>query len=135
MTKGYVDEEVSRGKPTYDPNEAGVALVDTGERRPCGERTIAGQDMTGIRNKAVKSRCNHCRDETHWMDNCPHLQVAGEALEALRKKNTTAPQLLHAGEEKDNGGESDDDPSLSELEGVALVSPAAGIVVRLDPDK
>ena len=61
--------------------------------------------------------------------------MTGEALEALRKKNTTALQLLHTGEEKDNGDESDGDPSLSELEDVALVSPAAGIVVRLDPDK
>ena len=85
--------------------------------------------MTDIRNKTDKSGCNHCRDKTYWMDICPHLQVTGEALEALRKKNTAAPQLLHAGEEKDNGGESDDDPSLSELEGVALVSPAAVIVV------
>ena len=58
-----------------------------------------------------------------------------KAIEALCKKNMAAPQLLHAGKEKENGGESDDDPSLGELEGVALVSPAAGIVVRLDPDK
>ena len=29
----------------------------------------------------------------------------------------------------------DDDPSISELEGVALVSPATGIVVRLGPVK
>ena len=69
------------------------------------------------------------------MDNCLHLHVTGEVLQALRTKNTAAPQLLHAGEEKDNRGESDDDTSLSELEGVALVSPAAGIVVRLDTDK
>ena len=61
------------------------------------------------------------------MDSCPHLHVTDEALEALRKKNTAAPQLLHAGEEKENGGESDDDPSLSKL--------AAGIAVRLEPDK
>ena len=61
--------------------------------------------------------------------------MAGEVLEALRKKNTAAPQLLHAGEEKEKGGESDDDPILGELEGVVLVLPAAGIVVRLDPDK
>ena len=39
------------------------------------------------------------------------------------------------GEEKDKGGELDDDPSISELEGVALVSPATGIVVRLGPVK
>ena len=37
--------------------------------------------MTGIKNKAGKSGCNHCRDETHWMDNCPHLHVTSEALE------------------------------------------------------
>ena len=68
MTKGYVDEEVPRGKPRYDPNEDGVALVDTGERRPRGGQNCAGQDMTSIRNKAGKSGFNHCRDEIHWMD-------------------------------------------------------------------
>ena len=91
--------------------------------------------MTGIRNKAGKSGCNHCRDEKHWIDNCPHRHVTGATLDALRKKNTPAPQLLHVGKEKDKRGESDDNPSLSELEGVALVSPAADIIVRLDPDK
>ena len=91
--------------------------------------------MAGIRNKAGKSGCNHCRGEKHWMDNCPHQHVTGAALDALRKKNTAVPQLLHAGEEKDKEGESDDDPSLSELEGVTLVSPAASIVVRLNTDK
>ena len=101
MIKGYVDEEVPRGKPRYNPNEAGVVLVDTGDRRPRGGRNGAGQDMTDIRNKAGKSGCNHCRDETHWMDSCPHLHVTGEALEALRRKNTAAPQLLRAGEEKE----------------------------------
>ena len=44
MTKVYVGDEVPRGRPRYDPNEAGVALVDTGERRPCGGRNDAGQD-------------------------------------------------------------------------------------------
>ena len=63
------------------------------------------------------------------MDNCPHLHVTGEALAALRKKNTAAPQLLHVCKEKDKGGESDNDPSLGEMEGVVLVSPASGIVV------
>ena len=135
MIKGCVDNEAMRGRPRYDPNEAGVALIDMGERSPRGGQNGADQDMTGIKNKADKSGCNHCRDKTHWMDNCPHLHVTSEALEALRKKNTAAPQLLHAGEEKDKGGESDNDHSLGELEGVALVSPAAGIVVRLDPDK
>ena len=71
----------------------------------------------------------------HWMDNCPHRHVTGEALDALHKKNAAAPPLLHADKEKDKVGESDDDGSLIKLEGVALVSPAAGIVVRLDPDK
>ena len=61
--------------------------------------------------------------------------MAGAALNALRKKNTAAPQLLHASKEKGKGGELDDDPSFSELKSVALVSPAAGIVVPLDPDK
>ena len=75
--------------------------------------------MIGIKNKAGKNGCNHCRDETHWMNNCPHLHVTSEALEALHKKNAAAPQLLHAGDEKDKGVESDDDPSLGELEGVA----------------
>ena len=42
MIKGYVDEEVPRGKPRYGPNKAGVALVDTGERRPRGGRSGAG---------------------------------------------------------------------------------------------
>ena len=68
---------------------------------PRSRRNGTAQDMTGIRNTAGKSGCNHCCDETHWIDNCPHLQVTGEALEVLRKKNTIAPQLLHAGEEKD----------------------------------
>ena len=130
MTKGYVDDEVPRGKPRYDPNDTVVALVDTGKRRPRGRQNGAGQDMTGIKNKAGKSGCNHCCNETHWMDNFPHLHATGEALESLRKKSTAAPQLLHAGEEKDKGGESDDDPGLGELEGGALVSPAAGIVVN-----
>ena len=67
--------------------------------------------MTGIKNKAGKSGCNHCRDEKHWMDNCPHRHVTGAALEALCKKNMAALQLLHMGEEKDKGGESDNDPS------------------------
>ena len=88
MTKGYVDEEVPHSKPRYDPNQARVALVDTSELKPRGGQNGAAQDMTGIRNKAGKSGCNYCRDETHWMDNCPHLHVTGEALEALRKKNT-----------------------------------------------
>ena len=57
--------------------------------------------------------------------------MTGTALNALRKKNTAALQLLHAGEEKDSGGKSDDDPCLGDLGGVALVSPAAGIIVRL----
>ena len=95
MIKGYVDKEVPRGKPRYDPNKAGVALVDTGERRPRGRQSGAGQDMTSIKNKVGKSGCNHCCDETDWMDNCPHIHVTGEALEALRKKNTAAPQVLH----------------------------------------
>ena len=38
-------------------------------------------------------------------------------------------------EEEENEGESDDDPSLGNLEGVALVSLATGIIVRLNPDK
>ena len=60
ITKGYVDDEVPRGKPRYDPNQAGVALVDTGERKPRGGRNGTAQaDMTGIRNKAGKSGCNH----------------------------------------------------------------------------
>ena len=93
--------------------------------------------MTSIKNKAGKSGYNHCRDEKHWTDDCLHRHVTGTALNALRlrKKNTDAPQLLHTGKEKDKGGESDNDPSLGEPEGVALVSLAAGIVVRLDPDK
>ena len=49
MTKGYVDDEVPCDKPRCDPNEAGVAPVDTCERRPRGGRSGAGQDMTGIK--------------------------------------------------------------------------------------
>ena len=33
MIKGYVDDKATRGRPRCDPNEAGVALVGTGERR------------------------------------------------------------------------------------------------------
>ena len=116
MIKACVDKEMPRGKPRYDPNKASVALVDKGEPRPRGGQGGAGQDMTGIKNKAGKSGCNHCRDETHWMDNYPHLRVTGEALEALRKKNTGAPQLLHEGEEQENEGESCDDPSQIKIE-------------------
>ena len=33
MIKDYVNDGVPRGRSRYDPNEAGVALVDMGERR------------------------------------------------------------------------------------------------------
>ena len=56
-------------------------------------------------------------------------------MRCYAKKHTAAPQLLHVGEGKDRGGESDDYPSLGDLEGVALVSPAAGIIVRLSKRK
>ena len=130
MIEGYVDDKAVRFKPGYDPNEAGAALVDACDRRQRDGRNEGGQDMTGIKNTADTSGCNRCRDEKHWIDNCTHRHVTGAALEALRKNNTAAPQLLHASEEKDKGGESDDDPILSELEGVALASPAAGITRR-----
>ena len=55
ITKGYVDNEVPRGKPRYDPNEASVALVGTGERRPCSGRSGAGQDMTGIKTRRARA--------------------------------------------------------------------------------
>ena len=64
-----------------------------------------------------------------------NMHFTGAELTALRKKNTAAPQLLHDGEKKEEEKDVDDDPSLGELEGVALVSPAAGFIVRLDPEK
>ena len=91
--------------------------------------------MTGIANKAGKTGCNHCRDPKHCMENCPHRHVTGAELKVLRKKHTAAPQLLHVGKGKDKGGDSDDGPSLGDLEGVALVSLAAGYIVRLSKRK
>ena len=55
MIKGYVDEEVPHGKPRYDPNEAGVVLVDTGKSRPRDGRSGAGQDMTGIKTRRERA--------------------------------------------------------------------------------
>ena len=46
MIKGYVDDEAPRGRPWYEPNEAGVALVDTGKRGQRGGGDGVGQDMT-----------------------------------------------------------------------------------------
>ena len=91
--------------------------------------------MTGIDNKAGKTGCNHCRNPKHWLENCPHWHVAGADLEVLRKKHTAAPQLLHFGEGKNRGDESDNDPSLGDLEGVALMLSAAGIIVRMSKRK
>ena len=87
--------------------------------------------MTGIANKAGKTGCNHCCDPKHWMENCPNRHPTGAELGALRKKDVAVSQLLHVGEGTGKGGESDDDPSLGNLEGVALVSPAVGIVVQM----
>jgi len=64
---------------------------------------------------------------------CPHRDASAEDLKVIRKKNAQAPQLLHVGEK--DGDDWNDDSSLSELEGVTLVSPAAGAVVRLDSNK
>ena len=50
-------------------------------------------------------------------------------IHTLRKKHPAAPQLLHVDEGTRNGGKSDDGPSFGDLEGAALVSPAAGIIV------
>ena len=103
MIKSYVDDEAMRAKPRYDLNEAGVVLVDAGDRRQRDKRNEVDQDMIGIRNKAGKSGCNFYCDEKHWIDNCLHRHVTGAALDALCKKNTPAPQLLHAGKKKDKG--------------------------------
>ena len=91
--------------------------------------------MTGIANKAGKTGCNHCCDPKHWLENCPHRHATGVELEALHNKHKAAPQLLHVGKRTGNRGESDDDPSFGDLEGVAMVSPATGIVVRLDHER
>ena len=32
MIEGYVGDTITRAKPRYDPNEAGGALVDAGDR-------------------------------------------------------------------------------------------------------
>ena len=94
MIEGYVDNEAMHAKPWYNPNETGVALVDAGDRQQRDGRNEVGQDTTGIRNKACKSGCNHCRDKKHWMDNCLHRHVTDTALGALPKKNTVVSQLL-----------------------------------------
>ena len=51
MIEGYVDDEAMRAKPRYDPNKAGVALVDVGDRRQCDGRNEVSQDMTGTYQK------------------------------------------------------------------------------------
>ena len=55
MIKGYMGEEVPRDKPRYDPNEAGVALVDTGECRLRDGRSVSGQDMTGTKTRRARA--------------------------------------------------------------------------------
>jgi hypothetical protein len=56
----------------------------------------------------------------------------------LKNKHATSPQLVQVGDmggAEEGAGDGDNDLSLRELEGVALVLPAAGIVMRLDPRK
>ena len=91
MIEGYVEDEAMRARPRCDPNEAGVKLVDAGDRRQRNGRNERGQDMAGIKNKAGKIGCNHCHNGKHWIYNCPHRHVTGAALDALGKKNTAAP--------------------------------------------
>lgn len=131
---GYVDAAPEQTKPRYDANAAGVALVDT---RAQGQNE-GQEDMTGVTNLAGVSGCFHCWDKSHWKNKCKNRHVTGAELVALRKKNmgaSVAPQLLHVSEEKEETGDVEDDPSLGDLEGVALASPAAGTIVRLEPDK
>ena len=89
--------------------------------------------MTGIANKASQTGCNHCFDPRHWLNRCPHKDASGAEFKILRKKHTTSLRLLNVGNEDER--ESDYDPILGDLEGVALVSPTTGIIMRLDPEK
>ena len=91
MIEGYVNDEAMRTRPRYGPNEVGVALVDAGDHRQRDGRNEGGQDMTGIKNKAGKSGCNHYRDKKHWIGNCPYRHMTGAALGTLCKTNTAAP--------------------------------------------
>ena len=91
MTEGYVNDEAMRVKLRYDPNKAGVALVDSSDRWQRGGRNNGGQDMTGIANKSGKTGCNHCRDPKHWLENFLNRHVTGADHEVLRKKTHGRP--------------------------------------------
>ena len=108
-----------------------MAFVDAGERGRRNGQGGEGQDMTGIANKAGQTGCSPCYDPKHWRNRCPYKDVTSAELALLRKKNKLSPRLMRV--RKEGKSESDDDMSLGDLKGVALVLPAAGIIVRLDP--
>ena len=143
QVQAYEEPNARHKAPAFNPKPPGVALLKSRERaRVAGhpDTNRKGDDLTGIQNNAGREGCDKCGARDHWKATCPHADVSPVELAILRAKNSAGPQLVTVGGPGDGTEATQEGASppdaWANLEGVALVSPAANFITpKLDPHK